>query len=106
MSGNIDLQLNYTISGNPPVVQSELQVQVIAGIMSVGGVALVCLPPGSSVVANYALSKPAPLSGTTHFVRYWLFRLPVDPMQFQASRAQRRQRLRFRLCLSACLVRI
>ena len=72
MSGNIDLQLNYTISGNPPVVQSELQVQVIAGIMSVSGVALVCLPPGSSVVANYALSKPAPLSGTTHFVRYWV----------------------------------
>jgi hypothetical protein len=65
MTGTIDLQLDYTIPGNPPVVQSEFELQVIAGAMSV------CLPPGA-FVANYALPKPAPLAGTTHFTRYWL----------------------------------
>jgi hypothetical protein len=71
MNGVIGLIMNYTIPGNPPVVQSPLQIQVSSGTMYVNGVALVCLPPGATVTANYGVQNPAPIVGTSRYPRYW-----------------------------------
>jgi hypothetical protein len=71
MTGTINLIISYTLPGNPPVVQSQLQVQVTAGIMYVNGSPLVCMPAGAAVVAGYSVPNPAPLTGTTKFTRFW-----------------------------------
>jgi len=65
MTGTINLLMSYTMPGNPPVVQSQMQVQVTAGAM------LVCLPAGAAVVASYSVPNPSPLTGTTRFTRFW-----------------------------------
>jgi hypothetical protein len=71
MTGTIALALNYTISGNPQMEQSQMQVQVKAGTLYYNGAALVCVPPGATVVASYAVNNPAPIVGTTKFQRNW-----------------------------------
>jgi hypothetical protein len=70
-TGTIGLQLSYTISGNPQMEQSQIQVQITAGTLYVNGAALVCVPAGATVVANYALNNPPPIVGRLRFTRYW-----------------------------------
>ena len=71
MTGTIAIALNYTISGNPQMEQSQMQLQVKAGTLYYNGAALVCVPPNATVVASYAVNNPAPIVGTTKFTRNW-----------------------------------
>jgi hypothetical protein len=71
LTGTIALALNYTISGNPQMEQSQMQVQVKAGTLYYNAAALVCVPPGATVVASYTVNNPPPIVGTTKFTRNW-----------------------------------